>query len=114
MNNDYEIDALLTRLRQNNLPSVPDLRRQVRDEIVRLKAHPSFWRQVLPILNWNELFRQPRIAVSALALALVVGVVPGFISAKAPHRSADAEIARASLHLHVFHSDWNNLSSANR
>lgn len=114
MNNDYDIDALLARLQHKTLPPAPDLRRDVRAEITRLKVYPSFWRRVFPILNWNELFRQPRIAVSALALALVVGVVPGFVSAQVPDRSADARIARASLHFHVFQLDWNNLASSGR
>lgn len=108
MNND-NLDDVLARLRDRHLPPAPDLRREVRAEITRLKARPSFWQRLLPVLHWNELLSQPRLAAFALALALVVGVVPGVLTLTVPSRTDEARIARASLYLDVFDSSWSNI-----
>lgn len=102
--NESQIDRILVKLRQIALPPAPDLRREVRAKIALLKNHPSFWQRVLPVLHWNELLVQPRIAACALALALAVGTIPGAVLLAVSSRADDARNARVSLHLGVFDS----------
>ena len=52
-------------------------------------------------LNWRELLQRPALALSALALALLVGLMPAALT----HSANEAERARQSLHFEVFSPD---------
>lgn len=68
---------------------------------IRRRRRQSSWSQVFPLLEWRELFREPRLAVAALACAFVVGVLP----AAAWNRVQQQQrLAQQSLHLDVFSS----------
>ena len=100
--NEEKVDRLLAELRCHEKPTAPDLRSSVRSEIGRRRARPTNWQQSLPILSWNDLLRQPRIAVFALGIALAIGVVPGVWGPTPIRAGFEAEYARKSLHLDVF------------
>lgn len=108
--NDENLEKLLANLREDPLSPAPDLRREVRAEIARLKKQPRFWRRLLPVLHWNELLLQPRLAGCALVLAAVAGIAPGMIGHALPSPTHHAHNARASLHLDAFDAQWNAVS----
>ncbi|RLC97735.1 MAG: hypothetical protein DRI46_12480 [Chloroflexi bacterium] len=99
---DERLDELLGDLRREAPPEAPDLRREVRAEIARIRDQPSFWQRILPILNWNELLMQPRLAAGALAVAVAIGIMPGAWTLATAQTENKAEFARKSLHLDVF------------
>jgi len=100
--NDEQIDRLLRELRREGRSEAPDLRREVRAEIARIRDRPGFWQRLLPVLNWNELLRQPRLAAGALAIAVTIGILPGAWTLATAQTENKAEFARRSLHLDVF------------
>ena len=100
--NDEPIDELLHELRRSDRPEAPDLRREVRAEIARLRERPAFWQRLLPVLSWNELLMQPRLAAGALAIAIAIGMMPGAWTLATAQTQNKTEFARKSLHLDVF------------
>jgi hypothetical protein len=60
----------------------------------------SFWARVLPLLDWRELFFEPRMATAAFVLAVVVGILPGYIVVS--RTNEEAQLARRSLHFEMF------------
>jgi len=97
MNSD-PFDDLLGAYSKQATPLPPDrLTTGVWQEI-ELRRTQTFFRRVLSSLDWRELFREPRLAFPALALALFIGMLPAF----ALRSYAQADIARESLHFEVF------------
>lgn len=97
MNSD-PLDDLLGAYSAQATPPPPDrLTTGVWREI-ETRRNQTFWHRVLPTLDWRELFREPRVALPALALALFIGMLP----AVALRSYAQADIARESLHFEVF------------
>lgn len=95
------LDNTLADYAQQPLPACPDrLASDVWREI-ESRRRRSVWTRLFPLLDWNELFREPRLAVSAVALALAVGLVPAFLQAGPV---TDTRLARESLHFEVFSS----------
>ncbi|MBL9188385.1 MAG: hypothetical protein JNK23_12945 [Opitutaceae bacterium] len=98
MNTD-PIDDLLSSYAKQPLPGVPDrLAAEVWQEI-ELRRHRGFG--TLLGLNWRELLHRPRLALSALGLALLAGLLPAAVTRSADH----ARLARDSLHFEVFSPD---------
>ena len=52
-------------------------------------------------LKWSELFREPRLALCALAIAMVTAMIP----AVSEHSASEQQLARESLHFEVFSPD---------
>lgn len=97
--NSNPIDDLLSAYAKQPLPSAPDrLSADVWQEIEQ-RRHRGFG--ALLGLNWSELLRRPRLALSALVLALVAGLLPAVATQSADH----ALRARESLHFDVFSPD---------
>jgi len=95
------IDRALASYAQESLPMCPDrLTSDVWREIDR-RRRESVWTRLFPLLDWNELFREPRLALSAVGLALAVGLVPAFLQTRP---LSDTRLARESLHFEVFSS----------
>lgn len=95
------LDPTLAAYAKQPLPSCPEpLSTEVWREIER-RRHQSFWSRVLPTLEWRELFSEPRLAVTALACAVVAGVLPAVLVAKAHE---EQRLARQSIHFDVFSS----------
>ena len=67
---------------------------------IETRRRRSFWSRVLPLLEWRELFLEPRIAGVAFAMAIAIGVVPGYFVAS--RANAETLLARRSLHFEVF------------
>ena len=97
MNSDPLNDLLGAYSKQATPPPPDRLTSGVWQEI-ELRRTQTFWRRVLPSLDWRELFREPRLAFPALALALFIGMLPAF----ALRSYAQADIVRESLHFEVF------------
>ena len=95
------LERALRELAQRPLSPAPsDLSSGVWAEIQR-RREQSLWSRLFPLLEWREMFREPRLAVAALACALVVGVLP----AAAWNRVQQQQrLAQQSLHLDVFSS----------
>ncbi|MFA6286135.1 MAG: hypothetical protein WC661_02025 [Opitutaceae bacterium] len=73
---------------------------------IEARRKQSFWRGMLPMLHWQDFFEQPRLVVPALALVLLVSVVP----AATLLRSDDhALVIRQSLGLDVFSENAPNM-----
>ena len=67
---------------------------------IEARRRRSFWSRVLPLLEWRELFLEPRMAVAAFTLAIAVGILPGYIVMG--RANAETRLARQSLHFEVF------------
>ena len=76
-------------------PGSADIWRAIKD-----RRRGSFWSRMLPLLDWRELFLEPRMAAAAFALALAVGILPGYILVS--RTNEEAQLARRSLHFEVF------------
>ena len=97
MNSD-SIDELLRAYSKQPLPPPPEgLTTGVWREIDLRRRRPS-WLGLFPVLNWRELFAEPRLAAAGLSLALIVGILP----ATAARSFGQARLARDSLHFDVF------------
>ena len=84
-------------------PSTADVWR----EIEQRRRHS--WRsRIFPVLDWRELFSQPRLAVAALAFAVTVGVVP---AAAVNRIENERQLARQSIHFDVFSAHAGALGS---
>ena len=104
MNSD-PLDDLLGAYSKQSTPPPPDrLTTGVWQEIEH-RRNQTFWHRVLPSLSWLELFREPRVALPALALALLIGLLP----ATTVRSYGQVRLARESLHFEVFSP---NLSAA--
>ena len=95
--NPDPFDNLLSAYAKQPLPTPPQVTMEVWSEIAQRRRRP-FWRGLLPTLNWSELFREPRLVIPALALALMAGVLPVTIA----RSNAEVKLARESLHFDVF------------
>ena len=74
---------------------------------IETRRGKSFWALVQSLFEWRGFLIEPRMAVAALALASVVGVLPGyFIVSRA---NAEAQLARRSLHFEVFSASATDL-----
>ena len=95
--NPDPFDNLLSAYAKQPLPTPPQVTTEVWSEIAQRRRRP-FWSGLLPTLNWSELFREPRLVIPALALALMAGVLPVTIA----RSNAEVKLARESLHFDVF------------
>jgi hypothetical protein len=91
------LDKLLQAYVRQPLPVASDqLASDVRRAILRRRQ--PFWSRLLPILDWRDLFTEPRLIAAALALALAAGIFPAVFAG----RKAHAQVIRESLHFEVF------------
>ena len=108
MNQD-PLDPLLEDYARRPLPGCPDdLRSGVWLKSERRRRAP-FLSRAIPVLEWRELFSEPRVAVAALVCALAIGAVPGVLAAKA---HAEQQLARHSFHFDVFSTQAPNALAA--
>ncbi len=88
-------------------PSSAPSTAEVWREIER-RRRQSLWSRVFPVLEWRELFAEPRMAVAALAFAVLVGVVPSMALNRIEN---ERRLARQSIHFDVFSSEAGALGS---
>lgn len=62
----------------------------------------SVWTRMFAIFEVRELFAEPRMALAAVAFALVVGVVPAALVGRTQN---ELRLARQSIHFEVFATD---------
>jgi hypothetical protein len=84
-------------------PSLANVRREI-----DRRRRQTVWSRMFPLLDWRELFAEPRMAVAALAFAVVVGVVPTMALNRIEN---ERRLARQSIHFDVFSSDAGALGS---
>lgn len=94
--NPDPLDDLLRAYAKQPMPSTPDrLTADVWRDIEQRRSRFAW----LVGLNWHDLLRRPRLAFSALGIALLAGLLPAVaVRALDDH----ARLARASLHFEVF------------
>jgi len=99
MMNSDPLEQTLAAYARQLPPSAPKrLTTDVWREIEK-RRQKAFWSGFLPMLDWRELFSEPRLAVAALMLATAMGVVPATIIARAENQKS---LARESIHFEVF------------
>jgi hypothetical protein len=77
-------------------------------QAIELRRGQSVWARMLSLLEWRELFSEPRMAVAGAAFAIIVGVVPAAVVGRAEdHR----RLARQSIHFDVFSAESVSLGS---
>jgi hypothetical protein len=115
MHND-PLDDILSAYSKQPTPMLSDhFTAEIWQEI-ELRRNQSFGRRVLPMLYWHELFREPRVALLAFALAMLVGLLP----AAMPRSHPQVRLARESLHFEVFSANlpatalWHGLDNARK
>lgn len=94
------LDDLLKGSAREALPPAPTQERlaaAVFAEIDRRRRR-SFSERILPLLGWRELFLEPRLAIPAMGLALLIGLLPSVVT----RVSARTPTTRESLHLEIF------------
>lgn len=105
MHNDPLDDLLGAYSKQSTPPPFDRLTSGVWREI-ELRRGQTFWTRTFHALGWQDLFSEPRLAVPALAAALLIGLLPALSA-----RSIDqAQLARQSLHFEVFSSNLSTTS----
>lgn len=97
MNSD-PLDELLRSYSQQPSPAPAERLSSDVWKSIQLRRKQSFWSRMLPILDWRELFTEPRFVVAALAVAILVGTFPAMMMGRSP----SPRLARESLHFEVF------------
>lgn len=95
--NPDPLDDLLSDYSKRSMPPAPRGTSEIWHEI-ELRRRRPFWSGLLPALNWDEFFREPRLVISALVLALMAGVLPAAMG----RADVSPQLARESLHFDVF------------
>lgn len=106
MNND--LDSWLASYAKQPLP---DFKGPSCSEIwaaIDQRRKQSGWLRLLSTLDVRDLFSEPRMAVAALAFAILVGVVPAAVVGRAQN---ERRLARQSIHFEVFAVSRNLLGS---
>jgi hypothetical protein len=93
------LEQTLASYARQPLPPCPNqLTADVWRDIER-RREKSVWSRLFPLLDWHELFAEPRLAVVALGFAVMIGVVPTVIFSRAENVK---RLARQSMHFEVF------------
>ena len=96
------LEQNLASLAKQPLPSCPDrLTADVWRDIEQRRRH-SVWPRLFPLFDLSELFAEPRLAITAVVLALVIGLVPALLLQPKPER--EKRLACESLYFGVFSS----------
>ena len=75
---------------------------------IERRRRQSVWTRIFPVLDWREFYSEPRMAVIALAFAVIVGVVPAAVFNRIEN---ERRLARQSIHFDVFAADAGALGS---
>ena len=97
--NPDPLDDLLCSYSKESLPDPPPFPKVQMWRTIERRRQDSWWSRLFPVLSWREMFREPRLAMAGLAVALVMGIVP---AAAARTYVSAPRVARESLHLDVF------------
>jgi len=96
------LDKMLLAMAEEDLPPCPGHLTSAIWKDIDHRRGRSFWSRLHPILDWRELFAEPRLTLPALGIALAMGLVPALFLA-AP--DASVRLARQSFHFEVFSSE---------
>jgi len=72
------------------------------------RRQQSVWTRMFAIFEVRELFSEPRMALAAVAFALMVGAVPAALVSRSQN---ERRLARQSIHFEVFAADSASLGS---
>jgi hypothetical protein len=93
------LDQHLAAYAKQPLPSAPTGTKADIWREIECRRRQSFWARSFPVLDWHEIFSEPRLAGAALAFAVAMGVFPAVLVARAENQK---RLARESIHLEVF------------
>ncbi|HVU18367.1 MAG TPA: hypothetical protein VHD32_15795 [Candidatus Didemnitutus sp.] len=102
------IDELLAAYANQPLPSSREPSADRIWRAINTRRRQSWWSRVFPVIDWRELFAEPRLAVAAVAFAIMIGVVPAMAVNRAEN---ERRLARQSIHFEVFSADAGSLGS---
>jgi hypothetical protein len=106
MSND--LDSLLAAYAKQPIPESKGPSRSDVWAAIERRRKQSGWARIFSTLDLRDLFSEPRMAVAALAFAVVVGMVPAAITTRTLN---DRRLARQSIHFEVFAVSQNPLGS---
>jgi len=106
MSND--LDSVLAGYAKQPLPEFKGPSRSDIWGAIELRRKQSSWTRIFSMLEIPDLFSEPRMAVAALAFAILVGMVP---AALVGHTQNERRLARQSIHFEVFAVSQNSLNS---
>jgi len=97
MSND--LDSILAAYAKQPLPKFRGPSRAKIWGAIEERRAQSSWTRIFSTLDLRDLFSEPRMAVAALAFAVLVGMVP---AAAVGHVQNERRLARQSIHFEVF------------
>lgn len=106
MSND--LDSMMAEYAKQPLPKFEGPSRSEIWGAIELRKKQSSWTRIFSTLDLHDLFSEPRMAVAALAFAVLVGTVP---AALVGHTQNERRLARQSIHFEVFAVSQNSLNS---
>ncbi len=98
MNSD-PLDNLLTSYAKQPVPTRANATRVDIWEAIERRRRQGNWRRWLTFSDLGELVGRPSLAISALAFAALVGIVPAALASRSATQS---QMARQSIHLEAF------------
>ena len=107
MNHDPLDDMLASYATRTRPTTTGPSQAEVWREIDR-RRQLSIWTRMFSVLDVRELFTEPRLAVVAIAFAVVVGMVPAFVVSRA---QIERQLSRQSIHFEVFSPDSGSFGS---
>lgn len=106
MSND--LDSMLAAYAKEPLPEFKGPSRSEIWGAIEQRRRQSGWLRVFSTLDLRDLFSEPRMAVAALAFAVMVGVVPAAVVGRTQN---ERRLARQSIHFEVFAVNQSPLGS---
>lgn len=106
MSND--LDSTLAAYAKQPLPKFKGPSRAEIWGAIEQRRKQSGWTRIFSTLDLRDLFSEPRMAVAALAFAILVGMVPAAVVGRSQN---ERRLARQSIHFEVFAVSQNPLGS---
>jgi hypothetical protein len=103
-----DLDSMLAAYANQPLPKLKGPSRSEIWGAIELRRKQSGWTRIFSTLDLRDLFAEPRMAVAALAFAILVGVVPAAVVGRAQN---ERRLARQAIHFEVFAMSQNPLGS---
>lgn len=105
--NPDPLDELLSSYAKHPVPTRANATRADIWSAIEDRKKRSTWRRWLSFADVTELVGRPSLALSALAFAALVGIVPAAVAGRAAN---ETRMARQSIHLEAFSAKANGIA----